>query len=357
MSASLASDQYVQGSFLDGRSSLPKAASIRRLGAVLLLEVDGIQRRLELQQIRHGMQVGSGRYYLHLPDGAVFECADQPGLGDVLQGLPGYHGAGLLRRLESNLRLILFSVVLLVGLLLGGVFWGVPWASRMIAHALPVEVETYLGRETLSALDRFWLKPSQLDPQREQAIRAYFAEHLELLSASYPGHGIELLFRSGESGIGANALALPAGVVIFTDELVALAGHDDELLAILAHEVGHVVHRHNLRGIIQTSLVAWLMISVTGDLSAASEIAAALPLALSQLGYSRDMEREADDFALQYLLQQGISPVHFSNIMRRLDPPDTDQEAGRGLKMLLSTHPSTGERIRRFEQAEEQARP
>lgn len=348
------SDQRLHGSFLDGRSSRPQPASLRRVGATLLLELDGRERPLDPQLVRHGMQVGSGRYYLHLQHGEVFECSEQPGLAEVLQDLPGQRSEGLLRRLESNLRLILLSVVLLVGLLLGGVFWGVPWTAKVIAHALPVKVEAYLGRETLAVLDRLWLEPSTLDPAREQALRAYFAPHMEKLSAAYPGHGIELLFRSGAEGIGANALALPAGRVIFTDELVLLAEHDDELLAILAHEVGHVLHRHNLRGIVQSSLVAWLMIAVTGDLSAASEIAAALPLALSQLGYSRNMEREADDFSLQYLQQQGISPLHFSNIMRRLDPLGAEADEGGQLGMLLSTHPATAERIRRFEQAAEQ---
>ncbi len=53
--------------------------------------------------------------------------------------------------------------------------------------------------------------------------------------------------------IGANAFALPGGIVIVTDQLMQLAEHDDEILAVLAHEIGHVKHRHVLRGLPQDS--------------------------------------------------------------------------------------------------------
>lgn len=48
--------------------------------------------------------------------------------------------------------------------------------------------------------------------------------------------------------IGANAFALPDGTLVVTDELVELAGdNDDEVLAVLAHELGHIHERHGLR--------------------------------------------------------------------------------------------------------------
>ena len=72
----------------------------------------------------------------------------------------------------------------------------------------------------------------------------------------------------------------------------------------MAHEVGHVIHRHGLRTLIQKSSLAVLLVLVTGDVSTSSSIITALPAILIEAGYSQTMEREADTYALEYLQQQ-----------------------------------------------------
>jgi Zn-dependent protease with chaperone function len=130
-----------------------------------------------------------------------------------------------------------------------------------------------------------------------------------------------------------------------TDELVALAEHDDELLAVLAHEVGHVIHRHGLRSAIQSSLLALAIVLVTGDLSSTSGFVAMLPTLLAESHYSRDFEREADDHALAYLLANDIDPGRFADLLVRMEQAD----GGDALVVaFLSSHPSTQERIERL---------
>jgi predicted Zn-dependent protease len=81
---------------------------------------------------------------------------------------------------------------------------------------------------------------------------------------------------------------------------------------------------------------------------------------LTDLSYSGGFEREADDFALSYLKRQGISPVHFANLMRRIEEKRAAASAssdsgghGRsseyGWGDYLSAHPSMKERLRQFE--------
>ncbi len=61
--------------------------------------------------------------------------------------------------------------------------------------------------------------------------------------------GYSLNFREG-GAIGPNAFALPSGTIILTDELVDIAGDDNDMvLAVLAHEIGHVDKKHSLRQI------------------------------------------------------------------------------------------------------------
>lgn len=208
-----------------------------------------------------------------------------------------------------------------------------------------------MGQRSLATIERMWLEPSALEAERQQAVHDAFAPHLAAFAERYPKQPVEVFFYSSKA-IGANALALPGGIVIFTDDMLKLAEDDDELVAVLAHEVGHVIHRHGLRNVVQGSLVLWLIMTMTGDLSAASDLLVTVPALLASLNYSRGMEREADDFALRYMRDSGLQPAHFAHIMQRLDPSAAEdgQDGKSRLRVpeALSSHPPTPERIKRF---------
>ena len=67
------------------------------------------------------------------------------------------------------------------------------------------------------------------------------------------------------------------------------------------------------------------------------------------------MEAEADDFALQKLLESKIDPMHFARILRRLSAEEGGQSGGK-LGEFLSTHPATERRITRFVEASSSSR-
>jgi len=347
------SEARVAGRFFDGQSSSSQAACATVVGDQLHLEVAGQVRRYDADEVRLGVQVGKASSYLHLADGAVLESLDVPGLQALSRALTRSGRSSWLQRLEVSPRLIVCSLVAVVAFSWLGVVYGVPWFSNQIAHALPVELERHLGEQSLDALDGFWTGPSDLTEARQQEVLAAMAPHLRAMQQAYPKHPLQLHFRSSDS-LGANAFALPGGHLIFTDEMVALAEHDEELAAVLAHEVGHVIHRHGLRNVVQSSLLVFVMVSLTGDISAASDITTGLPALLANLSYQRDMETEADGFALTFLQQQGIAPQRFADIMTRLDPPSEGEsdDAASGLGSFLSTHPPTPERLQRFQTAD-----
>ena len=85
-----------------------------------------------------------------------------------------------------------------------------------------------------------------------------------------------------------------------------------------------------------------ILVMVTGDISNYSDLAAGIPAILLQQGYSRDMEDEADTFALETLLKAHIPPHRFSDILMRIDP-DTNTSS-----TLFSSHPDTKERVKAF---------
>src|SRR2546430_17108618 len=91
------------------------------------------------------------------------------------------------------------------------------------------------------------------------------------------------LFRSLEfrqSFIGANAFALPSGIIVETDDLVRLSRSDGEVLGVLAHELGHVKHRHTMRRLLEGSATALFISGVPGVVASTPSLAAAAPAAL-----------------------------------------------------------------------------
>ena len=122
--------------------------------------------------------------------------------------------------------------------------------------------------------------------------------------------------------------------IVVTDALVELAADDREVLAVLAHELG----RHGLRAILRNSGAALLLAAVFGDLVSLTSSAAVLPTVLLRSGYSRDLEGEADAFALALLEEAELDPAWFARLLGRLEA------LGDLGPSLLSTHPHPEER-------------
>ena len=131
--------------------------------------------------------------------------------------------------------------------------------------------------------------------------------------------------------------------MVVTDELVDIAKSDDEIVAVLAHEIGHVRGRHALRQILQAAGVSALAVALLGDLSSLSGILSAAP-ALLTAKHSRDFEREADRFAKQWLRENRIAESNFDAILCRMTGTHgpKDKEA----VDYFSSHPATDERAR-----------
>jgi len=151
--------------------------------------------------------------------------------------------------------------------------YGVPVAARQVAMAIPADRERSLQRESVEVVDGWLFEPSELPEDRQQEIRSFFAD-ITTMHEDY--ESFELVFRSAP-GIGPNAFAMPGGTVLMTDELVAYAKDHGELVAVLAHEVGHLAHRHSLRILLQDSVTALFIAGATGDLTNVTALSASIP--------------------------------------------------------------------------------
>jgi Zn-dependent protease with chaperone function len=327
----------------DGQTSASRAVSVKLTvpGYIVLQEL-GTLSRYRLADVAVADQLGSQPARIELPDGALLEVADSQRFYAELKNASGR--SQWLHTLESRWVLAALALVVTLGFGWLAYAWGIPAGARIIAYELPMDVDDAIGEQGLAILDQQVLAPSELNFQRQLQILAEFMAVLDTLGHA-DDYRYQLVFRKGQS-LGANALALPAGTIILTDELVRLAEDDDELAAVLAHEVGHVRNRHALRALLQNSVVAGLVIALTGDASSATSLAAGIPTLLARAGYSREFEFEADMVAREYLLANNLPLHRFSDIIRRLEETQGTPGAVPG---LLATHPGAEERIIAFE--------
>jgi Zn-dependent protease with chaperone function len=151
-----------------------------------------------------------------------------------------------------------------------------------------------------------------------------------------------LLFRLSPQ-LGANAFTLPDGDIILLDDLITLLGDDEQILAVLAHELAHVRGRDGLQLLVRSSALGAFWTFYVGDIST---LLAAAPAAVVQAKYSQDIEQQADDYAAALLRYNGMSPALLAEALKKL----AQSKSGSAKSGYLSSHPSTDERMRHLRQ-------
>jgi hypothetical protein len=294
--------------------------------------------RYYARRLKVSPRIGRADRFINLPDGGQFQCADHPFLASLPQES---RSEGPVAWLEERWGVALAGVAVIAAILLSGYFYGLPAAAEHLAAKIPVETEQALGREAIVWMDsNKWFKPTSLAGNKQKDIREGFEGLLENLPLGAYYH---LEFRDS-SFIGPNAFALPGGTIVITDDMVNAAESREEVLAVLAHEIGHVELRHTMRSVLQNSAIAVVAATVTADAASLSAAVSGLPALLAQTKYSREFESEADAYAFRLLRQKNYPPAAFASLMERLAKKYENTEHALD---FVSTHPSTAERVKR----------
>lgn len=333
-----------RGTYFDGQNSARQQVVLRLEPTRLIISGEQLELQLPFDQLRLSAALGDMARSVYLPDGGKCEIRNPTFAHALQKRLGGGRFFGQVHRFESSLKLALMALLLTAAVVWGFIRFGVPVLAERMAYAIPTMVEVKMGEEAFELLDRGLFSETELPAGRREEVRDLFAGILAGMAEDQRRY--RLLFRRSDA-LGANALALPGGTVVVTDGFMELVDRDEQLIAVLAHEIGHIRHRHALRQIIQDSTAGLLIATLTGDIMSASSLAAALPTMLIDAKFSRDMEREADDVAAQYMLEQGIPLHHFADILQGLQA----EAGGEGSQALqyLSTHPATSERVSRLQ--------
>lgn len=347
----------ISANYFDGRlaQTRPVLMLIRQSGITLF--GDAFHQSFAAQDIRVEEAFAQAPCIVSFADGSHCEV-HEPAAKTILLQKTGYRKSWVMRCQDKWVGALL-AILLMLGMLASAYQWGIPWLADMAAPAFPVSLERRLGAEVINAMDdQRMLEPSKLSDktiaQAEQLFRRLLPAQTRV-----PIH-LEVRFSKS---IGPNAFALPGGTIVVTDQMLELivgTGNDisfalaDELAGVLAHEIGHIEKRHFTRRLMRDAFITSLTGTLFGDFSAVVTLA---PSILVQSEYSRDMETEADLYAIELLRRHEISPAHLADLFVSLEAknksaPESALPAWlKTVSNYVASHPPSAERVARFRQA------
>jgi predicted Zn-dependent protease len=222
------------------------------------------------------------------------------------------------------------------------------------ASLVPEEQERQLGEQAFSEMRQEM--PRSDNPAYQLVLERVGERIVRASEADVPAERWDfVVFESDQL----NAFALPGGNVGVFEGMMRLVDSDDELAAVVGHEVGHVLARHAAQRI-GTQQISQLGIGVAAAALGAGgyadpRTAQALLGAGAQYGillpFSRGQELEADRIGMVLMARAGYDPEAAIDFWRKM------QAAG-GAKppAFLSTHPADEQRIARLREYLPEAR-
>ena len=229
-------------------------------------------------------------------------------------------------------RIALFGATLAAAL---GLFWlAIDVGSSSVAPYVPYKLQQSLGASV--ADDLIGQQPLCKGRAGLAAINDLADRLAE--AADYP-HPVEVRVVKGGP---VNAFTLPGGILIFYSDLIDKARSGNEVAGVLAHEMGHVVHFHAIKGLARQYGMDQLLKSMTGGFSDLGTLGQGGSLLLA-LRNGRSFERDADATGVELLEKLGLRADGIASFFERmLEDQPSDAAAAFG---IWSSHPPTKERI------------
>ncbi|MDH5637197.1 MAG: M48 family metalloprotease [Nitrospinota bacterium] len=215
------------------------------------------------------------------------------------------------------------------------------------------EEEYYIGRAVAAKI------LSQYRPVKDKARTSYINTLGQTLSRhssrpqTFAGYHF-LLISSPEI----NAFAAPGGFVFITTGLYSKLKTEEQLAAVLAHEISHVTLRHGLSAIKTANLTqAFSIIGTEAMMEYGAKELAQLTAAfedsindiVNQLvvnGYSRSQEYDADSEAMRVAWKAGYDPAGLTRFLSTLNSISGKNGAG-----FFKTHPPAADRLKKASKA------
>ncbi|MFT6916720.1 MAG: Zn-dependent protease with chaperone function [Motiliproteus sp.] len=339
--------------YAEGSAAQFNAAFNSSHGHYRLETEHGLSYSGKLSDIKVSDRLGHVERSLTLADGSIFFTRNNLSVDALFKQHKSINR--FIHAFESHWGLALLALAATVAFSFAFFRWGIPLVSSGIAQALPYKSQQFIGQGSLEFLDEYVFSESMLSGARQEEIREHFSARLIPLGQHNDEIHYRLHFREWSHGGRSipNAFALPSGDIIVTDKFVELTRSQDEIDAVLLHEMGHIVNRHSLEMVIESAIVTTAVMLLSGDNSGLVDMGLGVGSLLASSNYSRIHESEADKFAFEQMLIVKIDPQGFSDIMRRMteyidsttkNGTEVSRNRDDNFMDYLSSHPSTRKR-------------
>ncbi len=234
-----------------------------------------------------------------------------------------------------NLKIVslLIGAVFFVMLSIYGLWLAVPLMLSGFVRLIPTSLEDRFGQAVVSSIAR----PGNLcDDPATRRLMETIASRLQTAMPSSPYRFDIQVVRHPE----VNALAAPGGHIVVFSGLIDRMQNADQVAAVLAHEMQHVVQRHSMKGLVRAVGLQAFLSLVIGDPGVLGGLAGNLTV----LHFMRSDEQSADDAALTTLMRAGIPPREMQKAFENLTKAAGEERENSAIK-YLSSHPPLAERI------------
>lgn len=213
------------------------------------------------------------------------------------------------------------------------------------ALALTIGEERKIGEHLLFSIRKEL--PILDDPDISQYINTLGKKVLQTVGPQYFEYHFHVV-KSKQF----NAFAAPAGLVFFYSGLIETVKNEDQLLSVLAHEIGHVVSRHIAQRMEKNTVVgaASLLLAVAGlaigvpGLSPGIMMGSMAAGQAANLQYSREDEEQADRLSYGWMQQMDRNPAAMEEMLRSMRRI-TRYSLGTETPQYLLTHPNPEARL------------
>lgn len=152
-----------------------------------------------------------------------------------------------------------------------------------------------------------------------------------------------------------NAFSLPGGYVFINDGLIKKTKNDDELAAVIAHEIAHIAARHAVKRLESGLGLQLAQLATLATRQSALIQGSSLGIQAATLAYARDDELEADRLGAKYMKAAGFDPKAMLTFLETLHGEE-DKESrylprGVARPQYALTHPYVPERVRAVKEA------
>lgn len=197
-----------------------------------------------------------------------------------------------------------------------------------------IGAEKRLGKEL-----QMWMKLSSRR-DKNASTNAYVKKIFYRLLPYYNTHGLkcDITVLKGNT---VNAFAMPGGHIYVYDGLLDFVSSDDELAAVLGHELGHMERRHSLKNF-RVSSVAVALLKRAVKNRRDRETWGALVLTLAMMKFSRKQEDEADDIGEFRMAKAGFNPYAQINLWKKFQKRFGNTK---GIRTYFASHPPSRERV------------